>query len=199
MKNLLILFTFVVFASCGSSNEQGASSDVQSIDLTGFNIVDLPNGYQHVIKSKPDGKVIEEGMLKNGKRNGTWIVYNDKRPLPKSVANFVDDVFTGPYMEYSSTGQLELVARYKNNQLNGKFIRVKNTRLLEEGFYIDGQIDGNYKKFYPNKDVLQQENGYKVGVLHGTTKYYNEEGQVVMEYEYKDGEKISGGMVTPGQ
>ncbi len=196
MKNLFLLTSFMLFLiSCGGNGASSPNSNVQSIDLTGFVVTDLPGGYQRVVKSNAEGKILEEGVLKNGKRNGTWVVYQDRKPTPKSIANFIDDQYSGVYMEFANTSQLELICSYKANQLDGKFIRLKNTRILEEGTYIDGQIDGNYKKFYPNKDVVQQENNYKMGKLHGKSNYYNEAGQLIMEYDYKDGEKISGGMV----
>ncbi|MEO1262718.1 MAG: hypothetical protein AAFZ15_28180 [Bacteroidota bacterium] len=195
MEKILIFFSLLFCLSACGDQTSSSTPNTQSIDLSGFTVTDLDNGYQHVMKSDPNGKVLEEGTIKNGKRNGTWVIYNDRRPLPRSVANFVDDVYSGAYMEYSNTGQLELVCRYKNNQLHGRFIRVKNTRLLEEGNYVNGKIDGNYIKYYPNKDIAQQEVNYKMDKLHGASKYFNEEGELIMEYEYRDGEKVSGGLI----
>ena len=198
MKNLFILLSSIFFLfSCGGASSP--TSNVQSLDLTGFNLTDLPNGSQQVIRADPQGKVEEEGVIKNGKRNGTWVTYQDRRPLPKSIANFVDDQYSGVYMEFSNTGQLELICRYKANQLEGKFTKIKNTRVMETGIYINGLIDGQYFKYYPNKDIVQQETNYKMGKLHGPSKYYNEEGELIMEYEYKDGEKVSGGVTEPSK
>ena len=202
MKNMVLLssFLFLLF-SCGDGNTDVSSSfpgaGVQSIDLTGFDVTDLPGGYQQVVRKDANGKITEEGIVRDGKRNGTWVIYNDRRPLAKSVANFVDDQYSGTYLEFSNTGQLELICHYRANKLHGKFIKVKNTRKLEEGYYEEGELDGIYKKYYPNKETLQQEVSYKMGKLHGPSKYYNEEGQLVMEYEYKNGKKISGGLVDP--
>ena len=194
-KLLFITGLLFLFASCGEQNS--SPSNAQMLDLTGFSIQELAGGYQNVLRKGTDGKMVEEGVLKDGKRNGAWVVYHDRRPLPKSVANFVDDQYSGVYLEYSATGQLELICRYNANQLTGQFTKYKNTRVLEEGTYVDGQIDGKHLKYYPNKDVVQQETNYKLGQLHGASKCYNEEGQLIMEYEYKDGEKISGGVVEP--
>ncbi len=195
MKNVILLFSLCVLVFSCEENGAAPAAEVQSVDLTGFEITELPNGFQRVYRNDITGKSIEEGVMKNGKRNGTWVVYQDKRPVPKSIANFIDDEYSGVYMEFSSTGQLELICNYRASQLHGKFVRIKNTRLLEEGYYVDGQIDGAYKKFYPNKDILQQEIYYTNGQLDGASNYFNEEGEIVMKYEYKDGEKVSGGMV----
>ena len=201
MKNIFFFSAFVLFLfACGgnsSSDVANSSPGVQTLDLTGFSIVDLPGGFQQVTRSNAEGKIIEEGVIKNRKRNGTWVTYQDKRNLPKSVANFIDDVYNGVYMEYSNSGQLELICRYKNNVLQGQYLMIKNTRMQEKRMYVDGQIDGLYQKFYPNKENIQQENNYKMGKLHGESKYYNEKGQLTMEYKYENGDKISGGMVEP--
>lgn len=201
MKNLFYLSAFVfIFSACGNGGSNSSnSSSIPSIDLTGFVVTDLSDGYQLVTKSNAEGKIKEEGVLKNGKRNGTWVIYQDRRNLPIKVSNFVNDAYSGTHIEYSNTGQIELICRYKNNVLNGKYTRLKNTRILEQGIYVNGEIDGLYQKFYPNKESVQQEINYQMGKLHGASNYYNEEGQLMMSYEYKDGEKISGGMVEPGE
>ena len=49
----------------------------------------------------------------------------------------------------------------------------------------------------PQTGRLQKEINYKMGVQDGYFRYYNESGQINMEYLYKDGEKISGGIVDP--
>jgi antitoxin component YwqK of YwqJK toxin-antitoxin module len=84
---------------------------------------------------------------------------------------------------------------YSNNALDGQFVRYASSRKIETGYYRDGQLDGVYKKFHEKKDAVQQEVGYKNGQMHGMVKYFNEAGDVLMEYEYKNGEKIRGGIV----
>lgn len=196
MNRILILLIFIAsFSAC--DNNSSTDSNVQPIDLVGFEVQELPGGFQRVTKNDVNGKTLEEGVMKNGMRNGTWVIYQEKKPMPTKIANFIDDKYSGVFMEFSNTGQLELICHYKENLLHGKFTRIKNTRLLEEGSYVDGEIDGVFRKYYPNKSTMQQETNYKLGKLHGSSKYFNEEGQVIMEYEYKDGEKVSGGAVEP--
>lgn len=201
MKKHTIYLLGLVFLlmSCGGGNSADVTNAATGLDLTGFSTTELPNGFQQVTKVNADGKILEEGVIKNGKRNGTWVTYLDKKSMPKRISNFIDDVYSGPYMEYSNTGQLELICRYKNNVLHGEYMRMKNTRVLEKGVYVEGKIDGLYTKYYSNrsKPTVQQENNYKMGELDGTSKWYNEEGQLTMQYEYKNGEKISGGMIEP--
>jgi antitoxin component YwqK of YwqJK toxin-antitoxin module len=60
---------------------------------------------------------------------------------------------------------------------------------------VDGLLDGNYKKYYDGTDKVQQEMNYKNNKLDGDVIYYNEQGIATMKYIYKNGEKVSGGLV----
>ena len=207
MKNIFVLVSFsLLLFSCGenegSAVPAGTDPDTNSpagINIAKFETTDLPDGFQKVVKRDANGKILEEGVLKNGKRNGMWIVYNVKKPFPKMVTNFIDDQYSGSHIEYSNTGQFELICAYKANQLDGHYAKFKNVHVIEEGNYKDGQLDGAYKLFYQSKDILRQQVNYKNGQLDGETTYYNEEGQVIMRYIYKDGEQVSGGRVEPEQ
>ena len=42
---------------------------------------------------------------------------------------------------------------------------------------------------------MQKEIGFKNDVQHGIYKYYDKDGIVIMEYEYDNGKKVSGGIV----
>jgi len=90
---------------------------------------------------------------------------------------------------------LELSCSYTNNQLDGYFSKFERSKLLEEGTYNNGQYHGSYTKYFMGKDVPQQKLEYQNGQLHGKAQYFNEAGDLLMEYEYKNGEKIGGGIV----
>ena len=71
---------------------------------------------------------------------------------------------------------------------------------MEKGYQENGKIiaELNYKKdclhgtskFYDKNGNLEHEQNYKEYVLHGTEKIY-ENGKVILEREYKDGEIVS--------
>ncbi len=200
MKKLYILMGVVLLMqACGGSstgNENSSSApSVGAVNMEGLELIDLPGGYQRAIRKNESGKITEEGVLRNGKRNGTWIVYHTDKPVPASVANFIDDQYSGPYLQYTPTGQLELACSYKANQLDGSFSKFKKNVLTEEGSYLNGQYHGSYTKYYPNKRYPQQVVEYYNGQLHGLAKYFNEAGDLIMEYEYNHGEKVKGGIV----
>jgi antitoxin component YwqK of YwqJK toxin-antitoxin module len=54
-----------------------------------------------------------------------------------------------------------------------------------EGVLYEYHRTGNVKK----------EVHYKNGLQHGLFRYYDPDGNLTLEYEYRDGEKVSGGIV----
>ena len=55
-------------------------------------------------------------------------------------------------------------------------------------------MHGKVIKYYSNGKV-REEIDYQEGLQHGKYNHYNEDQKLDMQYEYKDGEKVSGGMV----
>lgn len=200
MRHILFFIVVSFFLSaCGgggsTSTPANSSAPVKGVDLNGLELIEVPGGFQKAIRKNDKGKIVEEGMLKDGKRNGIWAVFNVDRGYPSSVANFVDDKYSGPYFKYNPAGQLELYCSYKDNKLDGYFSKYERSKLIEEGYYQDGQYHGSYTKYFTGKDVPQQKFEYRNGQLHGNAQYFNEQGDLLMEYQYENGEKVSGGVV----
>ena len=196
MKKIAFLFgALLAMYACGNSGSTSPIA-VPPLDLSAFQVRDIPgSSLQKAERFNENGRVMEEGILHNGKRNGAWIVYNETKDIPAKVFSFVDDVYHGPYLEYNKFGQLEMMCSYSNNVLDGQFVRYSSSRKIETGYYKSGQLDGVYRKYFDKKDAMQQEITYKDGKMHGKMRYFNEAGDVVMEYEYNNGEKVSGGIV----
>ncbi len=200
MKQFLfpICITLLLMACGGSENATPAKDEVVApLKMDNYQVRDIPGtDLKKAIRFDGADRVVEEGTLRNGKRHGTWVVYHDEKQLPFTISNYVDDKLCGIHHEYTTTGQLTLTAGYINNILDGRFARYKNGRILETGFYKNGQYDGLFKRFYEGRNALQQEAAYKDGKLEGISKFYNEKGELMMEYEYKNGEKIRGDIVS---
>lgn len=189
MKRIAVGLVFLLLVAACRPGGSGA-------DLTGYTLENVPgSSFKRALKTEGE-LLLEEGYLLQGKKTGTWVTYHgDARNFPKIVANYADGLLEGPYMEFNNFGQFELVAHYSANKLNGKATRYNLTRLSEEMYYKDGVLDGPYVQYYPNSDIKQRTSGFKNGKEHGTMRYFNDQGRITMEYEYKDGVKISGGMV----
>ena len=200
MKQLIILFGFVLLlSSCGGGGNSTPAIGA-SIDLSGFEIQDVPGTTsQKAVKRTPAGVLLEEGILEGGKRNGMWVTYHASNEIPKTIVNYVNDVSSGVYYSFNERGQLEEMRGYLNNELDGKWGKYKFGRTTEEAMYKNGKYHGVYKSYFSNSDLVQKEFNYKNGELHGSYKFYNEDGKVTLEYEYDNGEKLSGGIVEPAK
>ena len=104
--------------------------------------------------------------------------------------NLKDGKLNGISRIYYDSGQLKMETNYKDGEKDG----------MEKGYQENGKIiaELNYKKdclhgtskFYDKNGNLEHEQNYKEYVLHGTEKIY-ENGKVILEREYKDGEIVS--------
>jgi antitoxin component YwqK of YwqJK toxin-antitoxin module len=198
MKQFIFLFGFAMFLNACGGGGNSAPAVGASIDLSGFEIQDIPGtNFQKVVKRTSDGTLLEEGVIMDGKRNGMWVTYHTDNEIPKTIVNYVNDVSSGSYYSFNNRGQLEEMRGYLNNELDGKWGKYKFGRTTEEANYKNGKFDGVYKSYFANSDKVQKEFNYKNGELHGNYKFYNEDGQVTLEYEYDNGEKVSGGIVEP--
>lgn len=194
MRNFILLTVF--FGLLSACSQKAASP--QGLDLEGFKIQDIPGSdMKRATLTDVKGKLLEEGTILNGHKHGMWVIYHKDRDVPASITNYVNGVPNGPQFEFGQYGHIEKMCSYTNDVLDGRFAKLKNIRKIEEGHYEMGILEGNYKKFYENKDGVQQELNYKNNKLDGDIIYYNEQGEVTMKYLYKDGEKVSGGMVEP--
>ena len=94
---------------------------------------------------------------------------------------------------------MSLRATYQNNKLHGFWGKYSFGRPEMEAFYKDGQLNGPYYEYDTHDGKLQKEINYKNGKQDGKYRFYNEEGKVTVEYDYRDGEKVGGGIVGEGQ
>jgi len=187
----LLLIGFIAACGGGSTSSTPVAS---SVDLTGFTQTQLPGGGIKAVKKNAAGKIVEEGTLINGKRNGAWITYfDDKDDRIKSIANYVNDQPNGVFLTFSNRGQIETQTNYVNGIYDGAYLKYRFGNIEESATYVNGQMDGMFKQFYGNNKI-KLEAGYKNGKQHGLYKYYDEDGKVMMEYEYNNGEKVSGGI-----
>lgn len=192
MRPVLFAILITAMISCGGSTNSGGTGNLEGYtveSISGTNV-------SKATKKNAGGQLIEQGFISGGKRNGTWISYYDGEHVGKikTIASYSDGLLTGPYLELSNRGQIETEVNYANNQYNGRYAKYKFGRAQQESFYKDNQLDGPYRE-YSSNGKLQKEINYKGGIQHGMMRYFNEKGQTTVQYEYKNGEKVGGGMV----
>lgn len=197
--SLVKLLFIGVFASLllACNNEPTAPKPVAgTADFAGFEMMAISGvATQKAVKKNADGKLTEMGMVANGQKHGQWVTYNVDNGLPKSITNFVEGLKSGVMIEFNKRGQIEKMTNYTNDMKDGMYAQYKFGRTVETLNYTNGKKDGIYTKYFNNKDIIQQEVTYKKDSLDGSFRYYNETGDVVLEYEYDNGKKISGGEV----
>lgn len=191
MKKIILFLSVIAFIACNSSGGGGGAA----FDLDGYEVADLKgSAVKHVMKKNEQGKIIEEGFLKNGKKEGQWITYDQTKGAISKIESYVDGSLNGYSFVVSSRGYLDEQAGYLNNVLNGRYFSYRYGRPKSESYYKDGKLNGIQKEFYDNSK-LQQETEFKDGIQNGVYKYYSDDGVLRMSYLYKNGEKVEGGIV----
>ncbi|MCO6492209.1 MAG: toxin-antitoxin system YwqK family antitoxin [Phaeodactylibacter sp.] len=185
-----------VLSSCGNAGGGGGAAAAEQFDSSGYATEEIPGTpYVRATKRNVENNLREEGLLRDGVKEGTWIVYHSGGEFPEKIISYASGLYNGPYMEFNERGQLSLRASYKNNILDGPWGKYRFGRPEAEANYKNGQFDGTYKEYDSQSGKIIKEINYKDGKQHGKLRFYNDKGEVTLEYEYRDGEKVSGGIV----
>jgi antitoxin component YwqK of YwqJK toxin-antitoxin module len=198
MKSYITFFSLLMLFTACSETQTAPSAAAPSIDLTkeGYELTTVPGSDASMaVKLDAEGKKVEEGLIKNGQKAGTWIQYHVGGEFPSKIVSYVDGKYNGPYMEFNERGQLALRATYQNNKLHGDWGKYSFGRPEILARYQNGELSGTYIEYDKKSGKIQKEISYKNGKQHGMYRFYNEKGEVTLEYEYKDGEKVGGGIL----
>ena len=205
MKNLpqtsLIPAYFILFGCCFlllNISCKPSAPTTGTNDLAGFELTDIPGSTIKSAKRKdPSGQIVIEGFVDGDKKTGQWMEYNNDSDITSSN-NYVNGLLEGPALKFSFRGQVDQRTTYHLNQLDGPWIQYKFGKVVETRGYKNGKLHGSVKLYDDKTFKLRQETEYKDGLQDGLFRYYDDEGNVTVEYQYKNGEKISGGMLKKG-
>lgn len=188
MRVLLLIVAIFILGAC--SNPQAISS-ANPMDLEGYEILEIPGSTTKTVrKMSADGSIIEDGQVLNGVKTGVWVTYQPGKPYPQKIITYTNGNANGPYFEFNNRGQLELKAYYKNNKLDGYWAQYSFGRPTHEATYKDGELNGVYREFKAVSGKVQKEISYKNGKMDGKYLFYDEEGNISLDYTYKNGEKV---------
>ncbi len=196
MKSVFFTLSLSVFlVSCHSGSDSAPAAAQDTPAPPAYELEDIPGAdASRAVLRDGEGQLLEEGTLRSGLKTGTWIAYHPGGEFPKTAVSYINGMYNGPYMEFNARGQLELRATYLNNKLHGPWVKYRFGRPEAEAGYKNGELHGTYLGYDTKTGKVQKEINYKNGVQHGAYRFYNEEGVVTLEYEYRDGERVGGGI-----
>ncbi len=203
MKFFAPILVVLFLTACTQTEKAPATTEVAAPEATNgetYTYEDIEgSSVKRVTLKNRNEKILEHGFEENGQRTGMWTVFDRSKVFPKKIISYQNGMYNGPYYEFTERGQLDVKAYYTNNKLDGYYAKYKFSKEVVTVNYKNGKRDGEYKEFDDRKNFLTKLETYKNGVLHGKVTYYNESGVPIMDYEYKDGEKISGGIINGGE
>lgn len=184
------MFISILLAACGSST----SGPAAKANLAGF-FTEKIDGTDAEIATKKDagGMITEAGIIRNGLKDGVYMTYHPEGKI-KTLANYVNGKLNGIYLEMSEREQVELKAHYKNDQLHGSYAKYKYGRPTQELNYKNNELHGPFTE-YNDRGKMSKKGSFKDGKQDGILQFFDEEEKLMMEYNYKNGEKVSGGIV----
>ena len=203
MKRYVLLLVILLFA-------------VAPLMSQDFNKTDAKGRRQGTWRSfYPNGQLRYEGQFKNDKCKGTFKYYDEQgnlkatnefdksgeKALNKTYAPNGRMIATGYYQNQKkegewkyfdeASGQLRLVEDNKEGKVHGwsKLYNPNNGVLAEETQYVEGQPEGQCRK-YSDTGTLLMECLYHKGRLEGPTKTYYPSTALKEEGQYANGEKV---------
>lgn len=187
--SLCIMISLLV--ACGGGGSSAPTPEaVQSGDyeLTAYSGM---SGMQKAVKKDAQDNIQEEGDLLNGQRHGTWVTYHRgiKSHLIESTTTYNNGVKHGLFTKMDDRGSVTDRGFYVNGNLHGRVYVFERGRTKEETDYKNGKIDGERKLYYSNLQ-LQEAGTFKDGKRDGYARWYDQDGNVTIEYQYKNGEKV---------
>lgn len=165
-----------------------------------------------------NGKIEQVGKYDNkGKAQGIWKWYypcytpcfKDTGKI-KAIENYVNNLLEGDYIEYNDSGRVTTKGKYFNNKKEG-FWTLEYYEYKEEGKYIEGNRDGEWRHYYVSNGKLRfkgsfvddepdgpqvfyyqngnkrQEGSYAGGLQEGEWNYYDENGILILTITFKSG------------
>ena len=186
------LFCLALLFSCQDAANRADRMPVETatVDETEYEVTKVA-GSTALRAVKPDvlGGVAESGFILNGLKQGTWTEYGEDQYYPEKIVSYIDGALNGPYIEMDQQGRIALTANYKANVLHGPYAKYRIGRPTQTVNYVDGLMDGPMAEYDFRNGKLKQEVNYRMGELHGPFRYFNDEGEVTLEYNYVDGER----------
>ena len=123
-----------------------------------------------------NNKLAEEGMMKDGLKEGLWKQWDKNGNIVEEV-HYKEDKRHGPATIYFFDGSIQMQVNFKNNLPHGPYKEYRQKEVYEEGAYLDGSKHGAFTRYWQstdklNPDVYKQAGQYEKGLMHGKYEIY---------------------------
>ncbi|MCC6725831.1 MAG: toxin-antitoxin system YwqK family antitoxin [Saprospiraceae bacterium] len=127
-----------------------------------------------------------------GKLHGEEKQYFEDGTTLSSLTQYQDGKKHGEHKEWHSLGKLRVSAFYKDNELDGEFIRYsKDGIATEKGNYQNGYKQGFFEEIEMGKYLQKGE--YYYGQRVGTWQHFYPSGKLSEEYQYEEKSAVAPG------
>lgn len=194
MRFLILFFitTSLSILGCKQTNESNdpANMTTAKIMTEEYDLTPIPGtNMQMAVKSDVDGLVIEQGMVENGLKAGTWAKFFPRNGKVMEIWNYAAGKLNGMHILLNNSGRVDMYETYIDNKLNGKRMTFKLGTPVEEMSYVNGKLDGIFRGFNP-MGRIQRKGFYVNGVQDGDYFVYDDDGKVIMQVKYKNGQVV---------
>ena len=193
MKICFVLFALsflVLLQSCTSSGVSGPK-----VDLKGYQTESIGGGAQFAEFYDSNNWPLAKGHVIQQVQNGAWTNYHPNSRKINKVTNYINGQRNGLELTLNERGQVTEMKNYRNGELHGVVATYRNGRPVTETTYAEGKVNGPFAVYNESNGKIQRSGTYKDGQFDGELYYYGPNEQVTLKYLYKDGEKVSGGIV----
>ena len=148
-----------------------------------------PDRFEAQLKNIDD-EIIEKGFFYKGQKSGTWIKYHPNGEKISEISSYHNGSLDGISLKLDTRGQVEERMEFRDNRLHGYYAIFLYGKLKKEAHYKDGQLHGRLTKYIEVNGKKLSEADYKNGKLEGKFRFFDDKGNVTLEYTYKNGEKV---------
>jgi antitoxin component YwqK of YwqJK toxin-antitoxin module len=150
------------------------------------------------------GKITKSITYKEGKKNGTSIIY-DTLQKPVTIENFVNDIKQGLLRTFYKTGKTKSIIPYDKGKPDGIAYEYSPDSLITAVIIYKGGIlqsferinqkdaankkQGIWKEFYDNMDI-KKEMKFNDDSLDGYVMDYDKKGNLISTKKYNNGKRI---------
>jgi antitoxin component YwqK of YwqJK toxin-antitoxin module len=160
-----------------------------------------PNGYSKIYY--PNGQISSEGPMRNGQPDGYWKTYYVTGVL-KSEGNRRNSLLDSTWLFFKETADTFEIINYRLGKKNGYYfsyesITEKNSvsvqHLKSKELYVDDKREGQAHIFFPSGKI-KQTIAYLKGKKHGMTREFDENGNVITVFEYRNDYLVSRDLIN---